>query len=82
MAAHLRVIGLAGCQRPSAGCTVGAAKGRDTNPVPCRMFIAAAGGGARRNRLGDMTKVTSASPNGRKLVFEFGLIPTPGNRDL
>jgi len=37
----------AGFQRPIAGRTVGAAKGRDTNPLPCWMCIAGEVGDAR-----------------------------------
>jgi hypothetical protein len=37
----------AGFRRPIAGRTVGAAIGRDTNPFPCWMFIAAEVGSAR-----------------------------------
>jgi len=35
MTGDLRIVGLAGFQRASAGRTVGAAKGRYTDPVHC-----------------------------------------------
>ena len=47
VAADLRIVGRAGFQRPSAGHTVGAAEGGNTNPVPCWMSIAVEGGSAR-----------------------------------
>jgi len=68
--------------KSSTGRAVGAARGRDTNPVPCSRFIALAGGSARRNRHGDMTKVTNASRNGGSWFSSLDWYSTPCYRDL